>query len=150
MHLKFHRRRDQEVSGYFRFDDNFVMAAVRKKQRFPLKNEWPVATRPSSGRRRWKWVWDSEPATDRDELLVWIAAHELYHFLRHTRQVPGINRETRANRFAFEWMRRYKAECRGDIPAEPAAGARPEARGRRARRQRDPEGQILMPWAEAS
>lgn len=172
-HLKFHRRKDQEVSGYYRFDDNFVMAAVRKKQRFPLKNEWPVATRKARGGRGWAWVWDRERAHDRDELMVWIAAHELFHFLRHTKQVPGINRETRANRFAFEWMRRYMAE-RGasaagppatHAPTAPTAPTAPRAkpavaavavaaplrkkRGRRGKRG-DVDGQMLMPWEAAS
>ncbi len=134
-HLKFHRRKDQEVSGYFRFDDNYVMAAVRKKQRFPLKNEWPVGTRKSGGRRRFAWIWDREKATDRDELMVWIAAHELFHFLRHMRQVPGINRETRANRFAFEWMRDYKREQRGEAKLTPSVEA---------------GDQFLMPWMESA
>jgi hypothetical protein len=117
LHLKFHRRKDQPVSGYFRYADSLVVAAVRRKQRFPLKNEWPVATRPSRGRRRFAWVWDAEPVRDRDELMVWIAGHELYHFLRHTRQVEGIQRETRANRFAFAWLREFLAEQRRSAAA---------------------------------
>jgi len=185
-HLKFHKRKDQEVSGYYRFDDHFILAAVRKKQRFPLKNEWAVATRKCRNRRGWTWVWDREQARDRDELMVWIAAHELFHFLRHTKQVPGINRETRANRFAFEWMRRYLAEKRAASDAAAAAAAvaaaaaeppptaaappapklaaatkpktkppkrqRPGTRGPKARRPKtsDTEGQLLMPWSEAS
>jgi Zn-dependent peptidase ImmA (M78 family) len=42
--------------------------------------------------------------------MVWIAGHELFHFLRHTRQVEGIQRETRANRWGFKWLREFKAE----------------------------------------
>ncbi len=110
LHLKFHRRKDQAVSGYFRYNDFLVMAAVREKQRFPLKNEWPVGSRKSRGPRGWAWVWDGEPVRTRDELMVWIAGHELFHFLRHTRQVEGIQRETRANRFGFLWLREFKAE----------------------------------------
>ena len=113
LQLKFHRRKDQPVSGYFRYNDLLVMAAVRSRQRVPLKNQWPVGSRPCRGGRRgrgWAWVWDEEPVRDRDELMVWIAAHECFHFLRHTRQVGGIQRETRANRFAFEWLRVFLAE----------------------------------------
>lgn len=109
LHLKLHRRKDQPVSGYFRFRDCLLVAAVRPRQRFPLKNRWPVGTRPSSGWRRWEWVWDEEEVRNRDELLVWVAAHEIYHFLRHTKQIQGIQRETRANRFAFQWLREFKA-----------------------------------------
>jgi len=110
LHLKFHRRKDQAVSGYFRFRDSLIVAAVRRKQRFPLKNAWPVGSRKTNVGRGWAWVWDEEPVRDRDELMVWIAGHEVYHFLRHTRQVDGIQRETRANRFAFAWLREFLAE----------------------------------------
>ena len=98
------------MSGYYRYDDHLVVAAVRQRQRFPLKNQWPVGSRPARGGRGWAWVWDGEPVETRDQLMVWIAAHELYHFLRHTRQVEGIQRETRANRFAFAWLRAFLAE----------------------------------------
>ena len=110
LHLKYHRRRDQYVSGYYRFEDHLVVAAVRRKQRFPLKNEWPVGSVKTRRGRGWKWLWDAEPVENSEQLMVWICAHELYHFLRHTRQVPGINRETRANRFAFDWLRRFIAQ----------------------------------------
>ena len=117
LHLKLHRRKDQPVSGYFRYGDRLVVAAVRARQRFPLKNAWPVGTRRVRGGRGWAWVWDEEPVRDRDELMVWIAAHELYHFLRHTKQIGGIQRETRANRFAFEWLRAYLTEERSAAAA---------------------------------
>ncbi len=109
LHLKYHRRKDQEISGYYRFEDFLVVAAVRRKQRFPLKNEWPVGSRKTGRGRGWAWVWDNEPARNSEELMVWICGHELFHFLRHTKQISGINRETRANRFAFEWLRAFKA-----------------------------------------
>lgn len=37
---------------------------------------------------------------DINEGVVWIAAHELFHFLRRTRQVEGINTEIQADAFA--------------------------------------------------
>jgi hypothetical protein len=109
LHLKFHRRRDQPVSGYFRFRDFLIVAAVRQMQRFPLKNAWPVGSRAVRTGRGWAWVWDEEPVHDRDALMVWIAGHEAFHYLRHTRQIEGIQRETRANRFAFQWLRTFMA-----------------------------------------
>lgn len=35
-----------------------------------------------------------------DEGIVWIAAHEAFHFLRRTRQIAGRNTEIEADRFA--------------------------------------------------
>lgn len=37
-----------------------------------------------------------------DEALVWICAHEAYHYLRRTRQVPGRNMEIDADGFSDE------------------------------------------------
>ena len=115
LHLKFHRRKDQPVSGYFRFRDLLIVAAVRRTQRFPLTNAWPTGSRQVPFGRGWAWVWDEEPVRDREELMVWIAAHELFHYLRHTRQLKDIQRETRANRFAFAWLRSFIAEHRAPL-----------------------------------
>lgn len=35
-----------------------------------------------------------------DEAIVWIVAHEAFHYLRRTRQIPGRNDEIRADAFA--------------------------------------------------
>ncbi|MBN1439173.1 MAG: hypothetical protein JW929_07175 [Anaerolineales bacterium] len=40
-----------------------------------------------------------------DEAIVWILAHEAFHFLRRTRQVAGRNTEIHADRFADETLR---------------------------------------------
>lgn len=42
------------------------------------------------------------------EVLIWIAGHEAFHFLRHSRQIPGKNFETQANRYGLEWLERYR------------------------------------------
>lgn len=55
--------------------------------------------------REWKRVIGYTDARTRDEGLVWIIAHEAFHFLRHTRQVEGRNTEIEADRFADEQLR---------------------------------------------
>ena len=54
--------------------------------------------------REWKRVVGYTEARTRDEGLVWIVAHEAFHFLRHTRQVAGRNTEIEADRFADEQL----------------------------------------------
>jgi hypothetical protein len=55
--------------------------------------------------REWKRVIGYTEARTRDEGLVWIVAHEAFHFLRHTRQIPGRNTEIEADKFADEQLR---------------------------------------------
>ena len=54
--------------------------------------------------REWKRVIGYTETRTRDEGLVWIVAHEAFHFLRHTRQIEGRNTEIEADRFADEQL----------------------------------------------
>lgn len=45
---------------------------------------------------------------DVSEAVVWIASHELFHYLRATRQIAGRNTETEADRFADEVLEEYR------------------------------------------
>jgi hypothetical protein len=54
--------------------------------------------------REWKRVIGYTEARTRDEGLIWIVAHEAFHFLRHTRQIEGRNTEIEADRFADEQL----------------------------------------------
>jgi hypothetical protein len=42
-----------------------------------------------------------------DEAIVWVLAHEAFHFLRRTRQIPGRNTEIAADQFADETLAFY-------------------------------------------
>ena len=55
--------------------------------------------------REWKRVIGYTEARTRGEGLVWIVAHEAFHFLRHTGQIKGRNTEIEADRFADEQLR---------------------------------------------
>jgi Zn-dependent peptidase ImmA (M78 family) len=39
-----------------------------------------------------------------DEAIVWILSHEMFHYLRQTRQVEGRNTEIEADKFADEHL----------------------------------------------
>jgi hypothetical protein len=55
--------------------------------------------------REWKRVIGYTEAQTINEGIVWIMAHEMFHFLRHTRQVSGRNTEIEADNFADEQLR---------------------------------------------
>ncbi len=54
--------------------------------------------------REWKRVIAYTEVLTLDEGIVWIVAHEAFHFLRRTGQVEGRNTEIEADRFADEQL----------------------------------------------
>ncbi len=45
-----------------------------------------------------------------DEALVFLVAHEAFHYLRKTRQVEGRHGEIEADAFALKMLERYRDE----------------------------------------
>ncbi len=73
---------------------------------------WPSSKDLAIGSRSYGegWEYITEPLTlaTLDEALVFIAGHEAFHWLRHSRQVPGRNGEPGANRFGLEWLKQFR------------------------------------------
>jgi hypothetical protein len=63
----------------------------------------------------WKWLYRPLEFSSEDEVLVFLVAHESFHYLRRTRQVPGRHGEIEAD--AFAW-RRWSSTGRGQTPGE--------------------------------
>jgi len=61
--------------------------------------------------RRWVRLYGETELATLDEAIVWIFAHESYHFLRRTRQVPGENAEIEADRFSDEALEHFREGC---------------------------------------
>jgi len=59
--------------------------------------------------REWEWVWRNEQFQSKEEAFVWLAGHEAFHWLRHSRQIPGKNYETQANRSGFSWLDEWRS-----------------------------------------
>ncbi len=75
---------------------------------FPYPAKWAIGTRQLD-QGGWEWVWREDRFVERDEAFVWIAGHEAFHWLRHSRQIPGANYETQANRNGFAWLDEWRA-----------------------------------------
>jgi hypothetical protein len=65
---------------------------------------------PGNG-REWKQVRGRTRVVDLGEAVAWIFAHEAFHFLRDTRQVPGRNTEIEADAFADAQLGVYRRAC---------------------------------------
>lgn len=75
---------------------------------FPHRIKWAIGTRQLGG-KSWEWVWREDRFHTKEEAFVWIAGHEAFHWLRHSRQIPGKNYETQANRYGFVWLDEWRA-----------------------------------------
>ena len=54
--------------------------------------------------REWKRVIGYTETLTQEEGIIWIVAHEAYHFLRRTKQVSGRNTEIEADKYADEQL----------------------------------------------
>ena len=106
-HLKRHRRKDQLFSGYCRYKDFLIVAAIHEKLPLPFLLQKPIKSKPNSRTALgYEYIWREMTVTTADQALVWVAGHECWHYLCKTKQQKG-NWETRANNFGFDWLEEF-------------------------------------------
>ena len=57
---------------------------------------------------QWRRLYRPLELGSEDEVLVFLVAHEAFHYLRKTRQVPGRHGEIGADAFALEVLEQYR------------------------------------------
>ena len=57
---------------------------------------------------QWKRLYRSPEIQSEDEVLVFLVAHEAFHYLRRTRQVEGRHGEIEADAFALKTLEQYR------------------------------------------
>ena len=75
---------------------------------FPYRAKYAIGTKPID-ETHWEWIWREDLFRTKEEAFVWLAGHEAFHWLRHSRQIPGRNVETQANRYGFAWLDEWRA-----------------------------------------
>lgn len=119
-----HKRKNYHITGLF--SGNYPQDIVSKRK--PIyKNEdgtWPetpenyyvltIANRFLDGKLfEWKQVAENTKVYNENEAVVWLLGHELFHFLRRTRQVPGRNLEWQADRFGDKCLNEFRSLTSG-------------------------------------
>lgn len=111
IHIKYTRARSRDVNGYYRLEDRRMVLAVKRRLRYPRVAAYGVGTVPAQRRRLgalpFRVVWHEERFTSPDDLLVFVAGHELWHFLCHSEQRKR-DHETKANCHGFLWLREFQ------------------------------------------
>ncbi len=74
-----------------------------------LRRGVEVVSRRNGKTRRWIRLYGETEFATVDEAIVWIVAHESYHYLRKTRQIPGKNVEIDADRFSDEALEHFRS-----------------------------------------
>jgi hypothetical protein len=76
-----------------------------------------VATRNGES-VQWRRLYRPLELRSEDEVLVFLVAHEAFHYLRKTRQVEGRHGEIEADAFALKTLERYRDESNMTIPTD--------------------------------
>ena len=77
------------------------------------------ATRSDGQRVQWKRLYRPLELGSEDEVLVFLVAHEAFHYLRKTRQVDGRHGEIEADAFALKMLEHYRDESDADETQKP-------------------------------
>jgi hypothetical protein len=88
----------------------------------------PIHHDVTSG-RQWKRVYSETRVNTLDEAVVWIFAHEAFHWLRKTRQIPGRNNEVEADGFADAKLAEFRSAERQQVGAARHRWNFPERQG---------------------
>ena len=112
IHLKWAKLQDNQSTtvGYFRYKDFLMNCRINQNADYPLVKKMAIGSKPCSHFFRphlFDYIWDQESLNNHEEAMVWVFAHELWHFLCKSKQAKG-NFKTKANKFAFEMLRKYK------------------------------------------
>lgn len=112
VHIKFTKAKGRDLNGYYRWEDRRMVLSVKQRLRYPRSAAYGVGTRPRDHQRLggapYSLVWHEDRFESEDDLLVFVAGHEFWHFLCHSGQRKR-DHETRANCHGFAWLREFRA-----------------------------------------
>ncbi|MEE8310713.1 MAG: hypothetical protein V3R77_00555 [Candidatus Binatia bacterium] len=110
LHIKHTRAKGRDFDGYYRLEDRRIVIAVKKRLRYPRLAAYGVGSVPTkspNALRPFKLVWHEGTFGSPDDILVFAAGHELWHFLCHTGQRTR-DHETKANCHGFLWLEEFR------------------------------------------
>ena len=129
VHIKHTRAKGRDLNGYYRLNDRRIVVAVKKRLRYPRRAAYGVGSRPlvrpRPGKRPYRLVWHEETFTGPDDLAVFAAGHEVWHFLCHSGQRRG-DFETKANCSGFDWLCEFRHWTGTVVAPVPPVPPRPD------------------------
>ena len=105
--------------GYCRFPNPAkgqqyqITAAFPARWTYPKKMRIPTGSKTHGG--SWKYTYTVVEMQDRDEAMLAVFGHELFHYLKRTRQLStedfGRNGNPAANKFAIHLIEDFRDTC---------------------------------------
>src|SRR6185369_14321999 len=122
VHIKFTKARERDIDGCYRWEDKRMVLAVKRRLHYPRLAAYGVGTEPRTDRRfggrPYKLIWHEDRFESMDDLLVFVAGHEFWHYLCHSGQRKR-DHETRANCNGFAWLREFRSWTGPELHVEP-------------------------------
>ena len=129
--IKFTRAKGRDLDGYYRSKDRRIVLAVKRRLRYPRTASYGVGSCPPrkarANGRPFDLVWHEDRFESPDDLLVFVAGHEFWHFLCDSGQ-RRQDHETKANCHGFAWLREFRCWAGPGAPLEeiPERPPRPD------------------------
>ncbi len=88
-----------------------IHCSVNTNRVWPASLEIPIGTwqkETPEGLDLWGYEYHTEMFSSIRETMAFLAGHECFHWLRHSRQISGRNTEPSANRYGLEWLEAWR------------------------------------------
>ena len=119
--VRYTRAKGRDLDGYYEPARRRMVLAVKQRLRYPRAAAYGVGSlsldRPRKG-RHYELVWHEDRFEGPQDLLVFVAGHEVWHYLCDSGQRRG-NFETRANCHGFLWLAEFHAWGGAGHPVAP-------------------------------
>lgn len=96
-----------------------MIIRINKGNRYPLDYKTAIDTKTlpaPEGKRAWKYILADVTWDDVEEHIAFIFGHEMWHFLKLSKQAKGRNSEPAANRFGLRTLEDFRVwrRCQDD------------------------------------
>ncbi len=85
-----------------------IRCSVRPDANYRHREEVVTGTEKLNTRGDWQYLTTVVDFEELEEMAIFVAGHEAFHFLRHSRQITGRNTEPQANLHALRWLQEWK------------------------------------------
>jgi len=103
-----HPKRIKKGSHQFAHGYRITASVHPERTRYPWTEQVAIGTEQHDDGRFFTYIKTPVEYATAEESLIHVVGHEAFHFLRHSKQIPGRNTEPSANRYGIEWLAEWR------------------------------------------
>jgi len=84
-----------------------LICRVNRRTNFPYSCKAAIGT-VQTGNGDYEYIYERVVFSDVEEAMIFVIGHEVFHYLRRTKQIPGRNTEPQANQFGLKWLEEFR------------------------------------------